>query len=104
MKQIKTTVLKIESVIKRFLFKSIKTKELQRIIETGDYNKIPIYIISYNRLDYIVQTINWLEERGYNNINIIDNNSTYEPLLEYLENVKYKKYMMKKNWGHTVFF
>ena len=104
MKQIKITLLKIESTIKSFIFKWIKNKGLQRIIDTGAYNQIPIYIISYNRLDYLTQTIDWLEKRGYTNINIVDNNSTYEPLLKYLEGIKYKKYMMKKNWGHTVFF
>ena len=104
MNRIKTILLKLESAVKGCYSKPIKTKGLQRIIEEEAYNRIPIYIISYNRLDYLSQTIKWLEEKGYNNINIIDNHSTYEPLLKYLENVKYKKYMMKENWGHNVFF
>ena len=104
MKQVKTILLKIESAVKMGISKPLKTKGLQKIINTNAYTNIPIYVISYNRLDYLSQTIKWLEERGYQNIKIIDNHSTYEPLLKYLKKVKYKKYMMKKNWGHTVFF
>lgn len=101
--KIKKTMLVLEKGIKdiiRFLFKDISlwfcTKK--------DYHKFPIYIISYNRLSYVRQTIEWLEKYGYNNITIIDNNSDYEPLLHYLSNCKHKVIRLKKNYGFTVFY
>ena len=69
-----------------------------------DATKIPIYIISFNRLSYIQQMIEWLEKYGLHNIHIIDNASTYPPLLEYLTKTPYKVHYMTKNFGHRVFW
>ena len=66
--------------------------------------KIPIYIISFNRLSYLKQMIEWLEKYDFQNINVIDNNSNYKPLLEYLKGLKYNVYYMEKNYGHGVFW
>lgn len=65
---------------------------------------IPIYIISFNRLSYIKQLVEILEKYHLYNIHIIDNASTYPPLLEYLKKTPYTVHHMKKNYGHTVFF
>lgn len=46
-------------------------------------SEVPIFIINRNRLTSLLDLINWLGQRGYKNINIIDNNSSYEPLLEF---------------------
>lgn len=67
------------------------------------YN-IPVYIISYNRLEYLKQTLKWLESYGHKNIKIIDNNSTYPPLIQYYNTIPYKVYRLKRNYGHMVFF
>jgi glycosyltransferase involved in cell wall biosynthesis len=64
-----------------------------------DYRKIPIIINNFNRLDYLKKLINSLEQRGYNNIYIIDNHSTYPPLLEYYEGCGYKVFRLEKNTG-----
>ena len=69
-----------------------------------NYKDIPIFITSYNRLDCLQRLITFLEQHNYNNIYIIDNNSSYPPLLEFLKNTKYKVYFMKKNYGHKVFW
>ena len=53
-------------------------------------NLIPVYIISFNRLKYLKQSIEWLESNGHRNIVIIDNNSSYKPLLEFYNHVPYK--------------
>lgn len=51
--------------------------------------KIPIYIISYNRLDALKKSINsYLKFFQYQDIIIIDNGSDYPPLLEYLSDLK----------------
>ena len=48
-----------------------------------DVKNIPIIINNRNRLTYMKMLISSLEKRGYNNIYIIDNDSTYPPLLDY---------------------
>lgn len=67
---------------------------------------IPIIIINYNQLYYLKQLINFLEIRGFNNIVIIDNQSTYPPLLEYYNEKKEKLKVeyMNENYGHRVFY
>lgn len=54
--------------------------------------QIPIIIISRDRVSYLSKLINWLEKAGHQNIIICDNQSQYEPMLEYL-----------RNTNHTVF-
>ena len=69
-------------------------------IKRVDYN-IPVYINNFNRLKYLKILIKKLESLGYTNINIIDNNSTYEPLLLYYQNeCKYRVIKLNKNKGH----
>ena len=69
-----------------------------------DVRQIPIYLISYNRLSYLQQMIVQLERYELTNIHIIDNASTYPPLLKYLKRTPYKVYHMDKNYGHCVFW
>lgn len=64
--------------------------------------KIPVFIISYNRLSYIKQMVTWLKKYGINNIHIIDNNSSYGPLLKYLQTCQCTVHRLDKNWGHEV--
>jgi len=63
---------------------------------------IDVFVISFNRLTYLKSIINWLEKAGFENIHIIDNNSTYPPLLEYLKFSKHDVCIMDKNYGHLV--
>lgn len=65
---------------------------------------IPIYIISFNRVSYLKEIISALEKFRLTNIHIIDNASTYPPLLEYLKESPYIVHYMKENLGHMVFF
>lgn len=63
---------------------------------------IDVFIISYNRLSYLKSIVNWLEKSGFKNIHIVDNNSTYPLLLEYLKLSKHDVCIMDKNYGHLV--
>lgn len=64
--------------------------------------KIPVFVISFNNLFYLKQMICSLERYDLKNIHIIDNNSDYPPLIDYLKNIPYTVHYMKKNWGHKV--
>ncbi len=66
-----------------------------------EYHSIPIIINNYNRLTFLIQLIDSLEKRGYSNIYIIDNDSTYPPLLDYYSRCPYKVFYLKKNLGYT---
>ncbi|MBN2166276.1 MAG: hypothetical protein JW717_08385, partial [Marinilabiliaceae bacterium] len=65
------------------------------------YQNTPVIINNYNRLDYLKKQIAWLENAGMKNIYIIDNASTYPPLLDYYKNCPYTIFKLTKNVGHT---
>ena len=61
-----------------------------------------IFICSYNRLIPLQQLVASLITRGYNNIVILDNQSTYQPLLDWyktLDGTNVTVYQCKHNYG-----
>lgn len=68
--------------------------------DIDDYKSIPVIINNFNRLDYLRKLIDSLEKRGYFNIYIIDNKSTYPPLLEYYKDCKYTVFRLDDNIGY----
>jgi hypothetical protein len=48
----------------------------------------------------LLKLIEWLESAGMKNIYIIDNLSTYPPLLEYYKKTKYTVFKLDRNVGH----
>ena len=64
-----------------------------------EYHSIPILINNYNRLDSLQRLINSLESRGYRNIIILDNASSYPPLLDYYKQCKYEVIHLGVNYG-----
>jgi len=86
--------------IKNDLKSSIILKQLE------DPLLIPIIIINFNQLYFLkIQVSNYLN-RGFKNVIILDNASTYQPLLEYYQTIKHSVEIvyLNKNWGHMVFF
>jgi len=90
-------MIKIKSIIARLLrfFLSSKPKNIK---------EIPIFINNYNRLETTTRLIESLVSRGYNNIHILDNQSTYEPLLAYYQETIHKVHFLKKNYGSKAFW
>ncbi|WP_209309894.1 glycosyltransferase family 2 protein [Salinimicrobium oceani] len=82
----------MKSKIRRFLEFSFGS-------QPSNFKQIPIIINNFNRVTTLKQLIFDLESRGYYNIEIIDNNSSYPPLLEYYEQCSYKVHRLKKNIG-----
>lgn len=93
----------ISKIFKKTRWEKDRQKIFQKQMDCG-VNNIPIFIISYNRLSYVKKTIEWLENGNIKNIIIIDNNSKYEPLLQYYKSIPYKIIYMEKNSGHKVFW
>lgn len=71
-----------------------------------NYKRIPIIIISFNQLFYLKKMIDYLLKNGYINIVIIDNNSSYPPLLDYFDAIENKLtiHRLNENYGHLVFW
>ncbi len=74
--------------------------------QKNDPLSIPVIIINYNRLADLKILVRFLQERRHKNIVIVDNNSTYPPLLEYYKEIEkdIKIEYMQKNYGHMVFW
>ena len=71
-----------------------------------DYRTIPIIIISFNQFTYLKKLIEFLHDKGYRNIIIIDNNSNYKPLLKFFSEIdkSVKIHRLHTNYGHRVFW
>ena len=65
---------------------------------------IPIFIISYNQYTFVKSMVEQLLKYS-TNIYIIDNKSTYPPLVNYLKSIEDKVTVlyMDKNYGHRVY-
>ncbi len=63
------------------------------------YHEIPIIINNFNRLEYLKILLDGLEKRNYTNIYILDNQSTYPPLLDFYKATKHHVIFLEKNYG-----
>ncbi len=69
-------------------------------------SQIPIFINSRDRLGTLQALVNWLKKAGQQRIYILDNDSSYSPLLEYYRHLDDNEptvqvLRLKKNLGHT---
>lgn len=92
-----------EHFIKDFGYNYIYKRISKEVNEADfDQNNVPFFIISFNNLTYLKNTIKSLEKYNIANICIIDNNSDYPPLIDYLKGLPYQVHFLGKNWGHRV--
>ncbi len=76
---------------------------LEERLELSDYKQVPIFINSRDRLDCLKQLVEWLLSRGYCNIYVLDNKSTYLPLINYYKLLKtgpVRVIFLQANEGH----
>lgn len=66
-----------------------------------DLSSIPVFIITFERIDELKGLVKKLEAMGLKKIVFIDNGSTYPPLISYLINTPYQVLSLKRNIGHT---
>jgi glycosyltransferase involved in cell wall biosynthesis len=64
-------------------------------------NSVPVFIPTFNNPTYLRNFIKQLEQQEVKNIVVVDNNSTYLPMKEYLAVIeqKYKVIRLAKNFG-----
>lgn len=65
-----------------------------------DYRDIPVVINNYNRINHLLKLIDWLEKAEMKNIYIIDNASTYQPLLDFYNKTKHNVIKLNANLGY----
>lgn len=66
----------------------------------GDWKSTPVILNSFNRPKYLEQAVASLQSRGYENIYVVDNASTYQPLLDYYERSGLRVYYLSQNVGY----
>lgn len=76
------------------------------ISQRNNPKTIPVLIINFNQLFYLEQLIDFLIARNYDNIIILDNKSTYPPLLDYYRKIENKVNIefLSDNYGHQVLY
>ncbi|MFT3980982.1 MAG: hypothetical protein QM687_10965 [Ferruginibacter sp.] len=70
------------------------------IHRNNEVKRYPIIINNFNRLEWLQQQVDWLLSCGQTNIHIIDNHSSYGPLLQYYKKVPATVYLLNRNKGH----
>lgn len=70
-------------------------------LEKNDIKNIPIIINNRNRLTFLKRLIHFLEVADCKNIIIIDNNSSYKPLLEFYKSCPYRLILLNENMGYN---
>jgi hypothetical protein len=60
-----------------------------------------IFIIIRDRFSHLVRLINWLEQQKLKRIVLVDNDSRFPPLVDYLNKTTYQVLEMGRNTGHT---
>jgi len=66
--------------------------------------KIPVILNSRNRLSCLKLMVDWLKTDAMADITILDNDSTYAPLLDYYKTLDCNVVMLGKNYGHTALY
>lgn len=64
-------------------------------------SSLPVMVICRDRLDPLLELVAWLQDEGLTQIHLIDNDSTYEPLLDYLTTTEHQVIRLGRNVGHT---
>ncbi len=61
----------------------------------------PIFINCRDRITCLSVLVDWLEKAGHENIYLLDNDSSYPPLLEYYEQTPHTVVRLNENLAHT---
>lgn len=80
---------------------SIRNFLSSKRLKNDGIKNIPIIINNRNRLTFLKALIYSLETADYRNIIIIDNNSSYEPLLKFYESCPYRIIRLERNMGYN---
>jgi hypothetical protein len=63
-------------------------------------DQYPVFVIVRDRLSPLLKLLDWLQRAGQGEIWLIDNDSTYPPLVEFLGATEHTVVSAGRNWGH----
>lgn len=90
------------SLLLEYTKNNLTTKQMFNSIlkEQTNMKNTHIFICSYNRLEPLKALVKALTDRGYYNIVILDNGSTYQPLLDWYNTLEHGSvHFCKQNYG-----
>jgi hypothetical protein len=61
---------------------------------------VPVIIICHNLVTDLARLVDWLEEAGHERLVLLDNASSYPPLVSYLAESPHRVVRLKENLGH----
>ncbi len=102
-KQLKKDLIELNVDSLKLRLQKFKALLLRNSVLIGRHiepSQIPVIINNRNRLTTLTQLISWLEKIGMKNIYILDNDSSYPPLLSFYKTCSYKIFFLGKNVGH----
>jgi hypothetical protein len=67
-------------------------------------NQVPVFINCRDRLTPLLELLDYLERAGCERVYLLDNASTYPPLLEYYEGTPHTVIRLGENRGHKAFW
>lgn len=102
----KSILQRLEGIFLHYRFKIQCRTSLLLRRQIKNPEKIPVIIINYNQLHFLKKLIDALLDLNCKNIVVIDNDSTYPPLLDYYKEIsgKVTVEVMGENLGHKVLF
>ena len=62
---------------------------------------LPVMVICRDRVEPLRDLLAWLEVEGLSNVHLLDNDSTYPPLLELFASTPHRVVRLGRNVGHT---
>lgn len=84
-----------------YLFIALRNLLFSKKLEAYEVKNTPIIINNRNRLTFLKSLISSLEGANYRNITIIDNDSSYMPLLNYYDSCPYRVIRLDQNLGYN---
>ncbi|MBR4383106.1 MAG: tetratricopeptide repeat protein, partial [Selenomonadaceae bacterium] len=79
-------------------------REIKSLWNFTNWRDVPIFINARDRFGIMKRMIDWLLDAGYRKLIILDNRSTYPPLLEYYSALesdsRFKVIRLEKNFGY----
>jgi hypothetical protein len=63
------------------------------------YLQVPIFIVCRDKISALAQLVEWLEHHGYERLVLVDNASTYPPLLDYFQQSPHDVVRLADNLG-----
>lgn len=66
----------------------------------GEPTQYPVFIPVRDRLSFLLELLAWLEQAGQRDIWLIDNDSTYPPMVDFLDSTHHHVVRTSRNMGH----